>query len=390
MFDVVLLLRQKMSHRSIELHMISSESAAGWRDASGNIVASSTNGYSVVSFCVQCSSELNAGLDNDDDLTGCTIVQAQAPQDCCPLVPLNKAGRDNPATMCGTGWIYSTCTASQRMTTASSTDVTVSTVPSDYPILADGHSFDIRIDRLDGLPTTPHNVKVAIANNSIQWKKVKLHFHVEWPRRITGVSAVLRDVGSNKPTGIHVQHSKNWHPASPIALYDDWWFTGVAHIRIPPGGIELELIVAFQYYEGLHTVSHSQLSLIGWGTHGLWEEVGLGSNGESITYEPHGHHRRQMVLDTRPWLTCGKDSSSSCVGTPDSTQWTENHGGGDFLNSVNKRGEYQYLVGDTVNHIMNGPRMTNATYGGTTVDGNIHVSRTVSTWTAGKSSFSNC
>jgi len=161
-----------------------------------------------------------------------------------------------------------------------------------------------------------------------------------------------------------------------------YWWSGIAHVRVPAGSItELELVVAYQYYNGMHGVSHSQLSLLGWATNGLWEEVGLGANGESITYEPHGHHRRQMILDTRPWLVCAMNRAG-CVGSPDSTQWTENVGGGDFLNAVNKKGMYQYLIGDTTFHTMNGPRLTNATYSGITVDRNIAVSRTVSTWTA--------
>ena len=90
-----------------------------------------------------------------------------------------------------------------------------------------------------------------------------------------------------------------------------------------------------------------------------------------------------MILDTRPWLVCAM-GQSGCVGNPDETYWTENHGGGDFLNAVNNNGLYQYLVGDTTYHTMNGPRLTNATYAGVTQDQNIQVSRTVSTWTAGK------
>jgi hypothetical protein len=54
------------------------------------------------------------------------------------------------------------------------------------------------------------------------------------------------------------------------------------------------------------------------------------------------------------------------------------------LNAVDKTGMYQYLVGDTSFHTMNGPRLTNATYVGVTVDQNIEVSRTTSTGTAGE------
>ena len=67
--------------------------------------------------------------------------------------------------------------------------------------------------------------------------------------------------------------------------------------------------MAYQFFGKLHTVSHAQLCLIGrsgfrplcgrhdpqnpqslrgWvGSNGLWEEVGLGTEGESITFEPN-------------------------------------------------------------------------------------------------------
>jgi hypothetical protein len=149
----------------------------------------------------------------------------------------------------------------------------------------------------------------------------------------------------------------------------------VTHLTVPPGKTKFEMVLTYQYFGSLHGVSHSQLSLIGWGTNGLWEEVGLGSSGEAITYEPHGHQRRQTALDTRGFLVCGKDDAVGCEGSPDSTRWTDNVGGADFLNAVDQDGQYQYLVEDKIFHTMNGPRLTNATYEGTTVDGFIKVQR---------------
>ena len=361
--------------------MVSNDGAQNmnWLNAdNGSPLTSSTNGYSAISYCVQCDSEING--DANSNLSGCSIVETPLPTDCCLL---NPAGSRDGNELCGTGWNYSICPASSVLTTEMTKDVTLSTV-EDYDITADGHSFQVAVPRGSGNQMVNDDVTAIINNNSDSWKKVKINFHIQRPRRVTGVSGVLVDPTTGAPTGIHVQMSKNWHENRP-SLYDSYWWTGIAHFRVPPGETRVKLVVAYQYYEGLHGVSHSQLSLLGWATNGLWEEVGLGSNGESITYEPHGHHRRQMILDTRPFLVC--QMGTNCNGSPDSTQWTENVGGGDFLNAVDKRGMYQYLVEDTVYHTMNGPRLTNATYAGVTVDTNIAVSRTVSTWTAGKSSF---
>ena len=347
-------------------------------------VSTSNNGYAGISYCVLCDSERDGSSQDDGgNLSGCTIVQTPIPTDCCPLSGTTPKDETD---LCGTGWEYETCDASSTMTTELTKDVTLSTNPS-YPVRGAGHSFEVRLPRGTGNQLKNDYYTININNQSSNtWKKVKINFHIDHPRRMTGVSGILRDPSTKEPTGIHVQMSKNWHEQRE-ARYNSYWWTGITHVRVPPGQTtSFELVIAYQYYEGLHGVSHSQLSLCGWATNGLWEEVGLGSNGESITYEPHGHHRRQMILDTRPWLVC-QMNVAGCAGSPDSTRWTENVGGGDFLNAVDKKGMYQYLVRDTTYHTMNGPRLTNATYAGVTVDQNIHVSRTVSTWTAGKSSL---
>jgi len=366
----------KVTPDCVELHMVSKTSAKdmNWLASdTANVLSSSTNGYAGISYCVKCNSELNDTSDSDADLSGCNIIQTQIPTDCCPLSSTTGTGDS----LCGSGWSYETCSGSSALTTELTKDVTIT---SSHPIVGNGHSFEIRVPRGSGNQLSNIFHKFAINNNSNTWKKVKLNFHIDNPRRHTGAAGILRDPDTQEPTGIHVQMSKNWHPTKDV-LYNGYWWTGVAHVRVPPGKTSLELVVAYQYYKGLHGVTHSQLSLLGWGVNGLWEEVGLGANGESITFEPHGHHRKQMILDTRPWLVC-KMNVAGCAGSPDSTQWTENVGGGDFLNAVDKNGMYQYLVQDTVYHTMNGPRLTNATYTGTTVDQNIAVSRTVSTWTA--------
>jgi len=366
----------KVTPDCVEVYSVSMEGAKGvnWLDSnSGQTLVKSSNGYAGISYCIQCDSEVN-GLSsgNDDNLSGCKIVETPIQKDCCALSPTNAEDG-----LCGSGWNYETCPQSKIISTDTTKGVTIS---SASPVMGTGHSFEIRVPRGSGGATSNVFANFDVKNDSNTWKKVKINFHIDRPRRHTGAAGILRDPVTKEPTGIHVQMSKNWHPSDNV-LYAGYWWTGTAHMRVPPGTTSFEFVCAYQYYQNLHGVSHSQLSLLGWGVNGLWEEVGIGANGESITFEPHGHHRRQMILDTRPWLVC-QMNVGGCAGTVDKTQWTENHGGGDFLNAVNTKGMYQYLVGDTSYHTMNGPRLTNATYEGTTVDQNIAVSRTVSTWTA--------
>jgi hypothetical protein len=85
----------------------------------------------------------------------------------------------------------------------------------------------------------------------------------------------------------------------------------------------------------LHISSHAQLSLIGWGSNGLWEQAGQGSNGESITFEPNGQQRCVNNLDTRPFAACAinENVGGSCSSyTFANLGWTENVGGSDMLN----------------------------------------------------------
>jgi hypothetical protein len=84
----------------------------------------------------------------------------------------------------------------------------------------------------------------------------------------------------------------------------------------------------------LHISSHAQLSLIGWGSNGLWEQAGQGSNGESITFEPNGQQRCVNHLDTRPFAACAinENVGGACnSNTFKNLGWTENVGGSDML-----------------------------------------------------------
>mmetsp|Transcript_135617 Transcript_135617/g.377706 ORF Transcript_135617/g.377706 Transcript_135617/m.377706 type:complete len:1031 (+) Transcript_135617:59-3151(+) len=266
--------------------------------------------------------------------------------------------------------------------------------PAGLSVVAEGAGW--RVD-LPGAwaPGPPKSVlendawKVVLSNPTSQPVILRLHFYVLHPRAITGVAALLLDA-EGEPSGRHVQISKNWHARNDPetgeqihAPYDGQWLSAFTVIRLPPATkLEAQFQLVFQYFNSLHSVSHAQLSLIGWNSNGHWEEVGLGSVGESITYEPDGQQTRTTGgLDIRPFLVCGFGPAGSCIGTPNATQWTENHGAQEFLAAFDTKGSYQYLTGVETFHSMNGPKLTNVTYTGTTVDGGIYRGVTVSTWT---------
>lgn len=226
---------------------------------------------------------------------------------------------------------------------------------------------------------------VVVANSAEVSTPVRLHFYVGFPRGITGIAAVVRNSTDDSPSGIHAQLSKNWHRDQDNDVpHEGSWLSVLMVLRMPPRSrLSFELLLAYQFAGDLHSVSHSQLSLIGWGSNGHWDEVGLGSAGEAITYEPDGQQRRTMVDDVRPFLVCGMNSAAGeCDGNYATTGWTENIGGAEFLGAFDSAGSYQYLTGVTSHYVTNGPRLTNVTYGGVTADGAISVARSVSTWTA--------
>lgn len=141
---------------------------------------------------------------------------------------------------------------------------------------------------------------------------------------ITGITAVLR-TPDGIPTGIPVQLSKNWHTRPEAGEFASQWFHGVTMINLEFSAreTELELALAYGHWGRLPAVSHSQLSLIGWGSNQLWIEAAVGSWGESFCFEPERAQRGNVVLDVRPLMV-----------TPmrgDRWQWTNNVGGADWF-----------------------------------------------------------
>jgi len=169
---------------------------------------------------------------------------------------------------------------------------------------------------------------------------------------ITGVIPVLFEGGA--PSGAFVQISKNWHADNRIK-YADKWFEAVVFFQLPSRSrLRFQLRL---FYGG---VSHSQLSLVGWGVNDLWDQVGHGCNGESITYEPNRNHRDTFVCDIRPVFTCALGSTENdCI----KGGWTENVGGADFGRCLDNAG---VRLAETrvrrAPYMSPGPLMTNATY----------------------------
>lgn len=218
-------------------------------------------------------------------------------------------------------------------------------------------------------------VALTIRNTTDQIKTVRLCFDRDKTvGGLTGVSPMLRDSDGN-PTGIPVQVSKNWPKAIERILpgYGPWLHEYTL-LRIRPNSTaQLELTTAFAHWGGVAAASHAQLSLVGWGGNQLWDEVALGSWGESICYDPWSALGEPMITDVRPlmvWVN-GRQRQKWF--------WTNNVGGGDFLLYFDAAGKRQYLAQNAAQYRAVGPNLTDVEYAGVTEDGAISARIAVST-----------
>lgn len=204
----------------------------------------------------------------------------------------------------------------------------------------------------------------------LMFEKTSRGFRGRLGSAITGVSVVLRDQEGN-PSGIPVQHSKNWHAHESGGEYSGQWFHGISQLNIPPGAtLDLELVMVNGHWGGVAAASHAQLSLIGWGGNSLWHQSALGCWGESICYDPDQAQANATITDVRPLMITGMN------GRP-KWSWTSNMGGGDFFRFYDLKCDRvpHQAVRDT--SYKTGPCLTGVSYEGGIVDG-LEFSTTVS------------
>ncbi len=215
---------------------------------------------------------------------------------------------------------------------------------------------------------TMERVRLTLTNHSDSTRTMRLCFAKEGGSfGITGMCPVLRDE-QGLPLGLPVQISKNWHVRPP-------WFTGLTMLNLEPGAEQtLEFDLAYANWGDSLAISHAQLSLEGWGTNQLWDQMAIGSFGESICYDPDVNLNRGMIDDMRPLMVWG-------MGPDPKKQWSWSHnvGGGDFL-VLFKDGKPQFLSRQKTLYERYGPVLTDVTYAGQTPDGAIQSVIRTQSW----------
>ena len=198
--------------------------------------------------------------------------------------------------------------------------------------------------------------------------QLPLVFAPSHARHVTGTSMVLcRPDGS--PSGIPVQLSKNWHGTAGSTPHAGRWIRGYTMIPLAPGETrDFRLRIVYGYWGNgtVAAVSHSSLSLIGWSTRSTWkwDEAALGAWGESMTYDISQHAGGAVIGDVRPTFTTPFNGGTE-------HNWTENVGGGDFLNYTNSANLYIPSKRLKTCYQWTGPNMTEVHYSGITADNKI-------------------
>lgn len=239
-------------------------------------------------------------------------------------------------------------------------------LPVTYDPLRGWHYIDLPEEHwnIAAEPGRVQRFTVSLRNEGDATRSARLLFAFDEPfAGVTGMSPMLLDA-EGRPTGIPVQISKNWHRLPDRRfLYEGPWFHGAAVVELAPGQTWTGCLqIVYDHWGGLPAVSHAQLCLVGWGTNQRWDQVAIGSWGESITYDPDVNLNRSMIDDVRPLMVRGMQDGGPW-------QWTANVGGGDFLVYHDPQGRRQYLSRMRAAYLQYGPNLTKAVYAGITPDG---------------------
>lgn len=165
---------------------------------------------------------------------------------------------------------------------------------------------------------------------------------------ITGSVPILCDE-EGVPTGIRVQSSKNWHKAVYRHPY--------MMLPAEPGTTRYLLRYVFGFYGSLPAASHSQLSLVGYGGNGRWDQLAIGCWGETICFDVDMSLTMAAVTDIRGLMLRNG---------PNGTQWgwTDAGHGGDWLVANDQKGDKLLFNDLKTAYLSHGPCLTDARYRG--------------------------
>ncbi|TWT71375.1 hypothetical protein Pan14r_36850 [Crateriforma conspicua] len=171
---------------------------------------------------------------------------------------------------------------------------------------------------------------------------VPFMLHLSSPANITGIAPVLCD-SRGRPTGIPVQLSKNWH-------YEPKGSYAIVFAMLPRQTATYRLRLAYGFYGALPSASHAQLSLVGYGGHGRWDQFAIGCWGETICFDSDRSLVDCAITDIR--MLMARDGIDGRKWS-----WTEAGWGGDWLDIRNVTGQKFHPRGVKTAYLSHGPCM---------------------------------
>jgi hypothetical protein len=151
------------------------------------------------------------------------------------------------------------------------------------------------------------------------------------------------------PTGIPVQTSKNWHHGCYLCAY--------MLLPAPAGKSTFLVRISYGFYGTVPQASHTQLSLVGWGGNGRWDQIAIGGWGETHCLDMDYSQADCIVTDNRGMLIRnGKDGPK--------WGWCESGWGGDWLNVKNPAGEKLFFSDLKTAYTTHGPCLSEVEYRG--------------------------
>jgi len=205
---------------------------------------------------------------------------------------------------------------------------------------------------------------IEVDNPSGTDLEIPFQFHMIHPAGISGLVPLLCDE-DGRPTGIPVQLSKNWHQGIYLKAF--------TMLPAKVGVTRYTFRIVYGFYGTVPSASHSQLSLVGWGGNGRWDQLAIGSWGETFCLDMDMSPTDIAITDVRSlFLRNGKEGAM--------WTWSDGGWGGDWLGIRNPAGEKLAFSGLKTAYLAHGPCLTDVRYEGSYGSGpEVDLSATIRT-----------
>jgi hypothetical protein len=189
---------------------------------------------------------------------------------------------------------------------------------------------------------------LEVNNTGAEAGAIPFLFYFKNPQSITGCLPTLC-LPDGTPTGVPVQLSKNWHLGSYLCAY--------MHLPAPVGKSTFLLRISYGFYGKIPQASHSQLSLVGYGGNGRWDQAAIGGWGETQCLDIDNSLTEVVITDNRGMLIRnGKNGPL--------WRWCEAGWGGDWLQIKDASGKKLFFRNLKAAYSAHGPCLSELEYCG--------------------------